>query len=647
MSKIQIEISTEEFLEQIHGKNALIYFNVASNTWRNKPQSYSEAKRKLKYRNSQGDDIGFIVNSGGSKKEDINRINACFIDWDCGRDANGEYFSLHYVKKKKDEFVKYLSDSPLNPSYIVETRNGFHVYWLTKDYSVTPEQLVNIQKRLIVYFNADPSCTTPNRVMRLPGYLWIKSKSNCSPFNVRIYNYNSLRYSYNDFDASFPFVSDDDFSEYLEENKKGRKSDHNNSFSYYNNTCDIYEGTFPDDIKEKDSLTNNNSIIDILKKKNLADYLGIEYDCQITPDKSLHLRCPFHDDSQESASIFVDKQTGHFRIYCHSSHCGFNGSIIDVVMKQKNCDVSDAVRHLIQHYDIQKDEKWKKDKRREIDDNINIVERINELKDEYPNLYHFVNRVRDDLLSKLRFARDKIALRTSKGDVIVICSLRKFNALKGGRRNDVGRQNERIDRYCVLGLMRKLPDEEITKSLMMNLQGQRDSLVKGLGVKGDKANIYRSQCYSFPAYTPDVLAEAEETAKKLRENGVKMNSISRDMIWQVLGPEKAAQIYPQVHKQGISSAGNKFMGKVESCLLQQLHTRGYARVPEIISEITQEYDWKSVTDRRVKKYIPGLLTKHGLAEVTCTKALKEQFRIISRGYPKIVIKKSVLASGAA
>ena len=74
---------TEQFIEKIHGKDSLIYFNVGNVTWNTKPQTYSDAKDKLKWLNERKDkDICFIVNSGGSKDAQITGINACFID--CG-----------------------------------------------------------------------------------------------------------------------------------------------------------------------------------------------------------------------------------------------------------------------------------------------------------------------------------------------------------------------------------------------------------------------------------------------------------------------------------------------------------------------------------------------------------------------------------
>ena len=60
----------------------------------------------------------------------------------------------------------------------------------------------------------------------------------------------------------------------------------------------------------------------------------------------------------------------------------------------------------------------------------------------------------------------------------------------------------------------------------------------------------------------------------------------------------------------------------------------------IEEEIFEQYDWKSVTGRRVRKYLPLLYLKHGLIEVIANNELKEKYGITSKGYPKIILKKT-------
>lgn len=101
--------------------------------------------------------IAFLVNSGGTKSNEIHKFNAYFIDLDSGDKSNQ---------------LELLSHSPLEPNFIVETKRGFHAYWLISD-EPNSEEWIDIQKRLIGFFSkegveADEKMVNPNRGMRLP-----------------------------------------------------------------------------------------------------------------------------------------------------------------------------------------------------------------------------------------------------------------------------------------------------------------------------------------------------------------------------------------------------------------------------------------------------------------------------------------------
>ena len=151
-----------------------------------------------KYQN-QGFGIYFVVNSGGQKKKSIKRINAHFIDMDFGKvpkiingislkDSKGktiyEYRSKEEIEKYKIDFLKRLENFKLNPNVIVETKNGFHVYWLL-DFEKTQNlySFPPLQEKLIEYFaaseerkeHADSSVKDISRVLRLINYKHLKN----------------------------------------------------------------------------------------------------------------------------------------------------------------------------------------------------------------------------------------------------------------------------------------------------------------------------------------------------------------------------------------------------------------------------------------------------------------------------------------
>jgi hypothetical protein len=220
-----------------------------------------------------------------------------------------------------------------------------------------------------------------------------------------------------------------------------------------------------------------------------------------------------------------------------------------------------------------------------------------------------------------------------------ICSLQEFEKVRRGLlAKDYGRQNERIDRYCLLGLMRKLPDDEVTKGILFNAYEQRRKIQKASKIP----NMARTQIYTFPEYNNEILMEANRIAEQVKMRGIRMNSISWDVAYEIFGEKKAKEMYPQRQFSGLTKNGKLFKEHVESVLLEDLGSRGYSRVSKIVDRLRQNFNWSRVTDRRVKKYIPGLLVKHDLIEIYSNKTIKVRINIFDAGYPRIIIRRDLL-----
>lgn len=98
--------------------------------------------------------IYFAPNVGGSTDESIIRFTAFFVEND---------------KLTIEEQHAILDSAPLQPSIRIVTRKSVHAFWLI-DGPCSREAWVNIQERLIAYFDGDPKIKNPSRVMRLPGF---------------------------------------------------------------------------------------------------------------------------------------------------------------------------------------------------------------------------------------------------------------------------------------------------------------------------------------------------------------------------------------------------------------------------------------------------------------------------------------------
>jgi len=144
----------------------------------------------LCFQNSHGKDAYFYVNSGGTKAEEVTQINAAYVDLDVGKDENKQYFTAAIVNKKKKIILDKINSFPVKPSFVVETRNGYHVYWLIKNLKLgnvvtKRNELVNrwkqLEYKLLNYFKdvgADKWVIRLNQILRVPYSYWYKDWSN-------------------------------------------------------------------------------------------------------------------------------------------------------------------------------------------------------------------------------------------------------------------------------------------------------------------------------------------------------------------------------------------------------------------------------------------------------------------------------------
>ena len=120
-------------------------------------------------------DVYFYVN-GGRKQYAINQVRACFVDIDAGRDSSGNYLPSKEVMKFKQSALDKINNFPVKPSWVVDTRNGYQIYWiLDKDSRYINKTNWNgIQKKLVNYFGGDARAIKINQIYRVPYTWWRK-----------------------------------------------------------------------------------------------------------------------------------------------------------------------------------------------------------------------------------------------------------------------------------------------------------------------------------------------------------------------------------------------------------------------------------------------------------------------------------------
>lgn len=105
-------------------------------------------------------------------------------------------------KKTQSERIKNF----LEPSMVVESKNGFHVYYFAEKDTETKNFKEIMINHLIPNLNADKGVNDLARVLRVPNFLHWKDTSD--PFMVKIVHYSGKKYSEKQIISGFPPKTD-------------------------------------------------------------------------------------------------------------------------------------------------------------------------------------------------------------------------------------------------------------------------------------------------------------------------------------------------------------------------------------------------------------------------------------------------------
>lgn len=117
--------------------------------------------------NQRGYGIFWTVNEfrGRRLKDNLVRLNSWYVEID---------------DLPKSEQEALILASPVPPHLIIESKNGYHIYWHCRE--ATVGRYADVQAGLRYFFTGDPNAKDVARILRAPGYFHMKDPS--SPFLV-------------------------------------------------------------------------------------------------------------------------------------------------------------------------------------------------------------------------------------------------------------------------------------------------------------------------------------------------------------------------------------------------------------------------------------------------------------------------------
>jgi len=288
-------------------------------------------------------DINFIPCVGGTKNEQIYKLPCVFIDADAGRNPDGSYKSKEEVDEYKRKKLQEIRDFPVPPTSIVETRNGYQVFWVFKNSISDDTVWKEITLKFIEKFQSDERVNFVAHLMRLPYTTWYKPKEGLEPFGISVIELNP------DITTTPEALLEALHDVVIPDRKKQRMKSKSISTGLVDTSNQMIEAIWIGDVAYLQSVLEPEPKMFenygdfyryITQDINLAALLGI-------PKGEHH--CCFHDDRNPSASLFKSNQKQHF-YKCHSSSCGFIGNIRGCIEHIRACSSADAIEFIKKIY---------------------------------------------------------------------------------------------------------------------------------------------------------------------------------------------------------------------------------------------------------------------------------------------------------
>jgi hypothetical protein len=583
----------------------------------------------------------------------INKINAFFIDCDCGRENNGNYFDLDIVKQYKQRVLQRVQDFGLVPSFVIDSRNGYHVYWLINNAKV--EQFEEVQKKLIHYFNSDERVFTAQFIMRLPGYYWTKDVQN--KYLCTVYQYNDVRYNADDFikhlNSKVPdYIPTKNISTKITTSKQfsiDKTNEHIDAIRRLDVAkmkellCNKFDKKLPSNadisrvrgmgVKSENNNKNNITYSTYcshfyptpFKASNRADLKHIIY-TKISINDFLGVNdgmfnCIIHRDSNPSANIITLKD-GTQVYKCFG--CGFIGTITTLVEAIARCNKVKAIEFIQKVYDIEVIETEKQKQIKEmLKENIEYI-MSEQFEKEYPDLYKVIKRYIPYLVCLNELAIQNVIDDDLLSDdkAIFFSSIRYIARYLNN--NNIGRTNNRVNLFAFLGLLEKLSKESIPEKYLQR-------------AKVYKKEKYMTSYYAIPSYSYYCLNEASQKAQTYKEKNMTMTGFSRELLIRSLSENEANKVYVQQKDEKLSEASQKFADKARKIILDLIQQQGYCTEEQIIRQIRGKKEEKKI---KLKRCLQEILESYNLKRVKANKELKEKFGIASKGYPFLILKET-------
>lgn len=292
--------------------------------------------------------------SAGRKKaagKEIAQFCNWYLDIDAGKDDNNNYYDLAEVARRKKDMLAVIKCLP-EPTAIVETRNGYHIYWSCYDVKDLDTWTAVETKLIDVVRIADPHARDVARLLRVPYSTWYKIPS--EPYKIKLVSAARNQYPAADMLSLLTASAETIAAACVSYNNKygieDRAAKKTSVRKTYTNQTPVAETPDNDNIRAVKALEIPANVVamplvpytgdiaqEIKSKVSMADLLNLDYG---------HVfRCILDDhvDNHPSAMIYHNATNDRYVCSCLDRR-GID--VIDLVQRLAHCTYNDAITYL-------------------------------------------------------------------------------------------------------------------------------------------------------------------------------------------------------------------------------------------------------------------------------------------------------------
>ncbi len=372
---------------------------------------------------------------------------------------------------------------------------------------------------------------------------------------------------------------------------------------------------------------------------NMAELLELKYPSSF--------KCIFHEDNNPSASVFQNDE-GIWLYKCHSNSCGLTMNIKQLIENLGNFKSEyKAIEFIKEIFNLSiKETSWSIEQKANLDSILYKLD-MNTFAELCPQADKNIRYVKDLFSTMIHIAKDNIYgenYMNSDGDVVFFISLNELAKIMRVSPTNINRLSQRIAVLVYHDLIRKLDDDKIPEVMLKKAQA----------ISIDKGMDKRVNFYVIPSWVFEHLKKVEIQGNKWKQHGYTVKGASYEMFYRGEGLEVAQHIYPQhkkvstefvdtdtgeviteVKDRTTSKASDKKVNKIISCIQKLIKNKGYTTEKELIIYLSKQFKWEE-TEIQLRK-IRGQLEQLGLKRIRANNQIKEQYGIVTNGYPFIIV----------